>query len=394
MHHFNNIIYNTFAIYCHFIESNHVLLLIFVLQIVQLLLTAGCEVNKPTPFDALTALHFACRLKDNFIAYEIVKELVSHGADVNQPDHAQCTAIILSSEQGHVNIVRFLIDHGADIDHQASEVEYPIAVTWSLENLTLCEKDTDEMRDPFLGNNALLQACREHHTNVIVELIGRGCKINVCNIIGNTPLHIACKSESRNIYSESPTRAPVGGHIDVIRILTNNCCDLDPLNKHLETPIKRAIDGIFEVGQWNIDEDIKITEISNFLDVIAEMIKAGCDVTVIDISGFDLLHQLLKTATVMAAHKALLGDRFRTVVKMLIYAGCPVRTYVFQDNSIDLEQFPDMFAFLLEFLQTPTMLKNCCRRIIRMSVCKPLEVHMPRLMLPPIIQRYVALDVL
>ena len=279
------------------------------------------DVNKETPFDAASPLHFACRFPCRDTAFRMSQLLVHHGANINKEDHSQCTPLIIASEMGHNDLVTFFLRQGANIDHQTHTEDYPIAVRWSLENLNLSEKETDEMCDPFLGNNALLQACREHHLEVISQLIQHGCSVNVQNMVGNTPLHIACKSESRNIYLEKLTRSPVAGHIGIIRMLVDHGCDLNPLNKHFETPLRRAIDGILEVGQWNIDEEGHQEETKNFFQIIQMLVTAGSDVTIPDAEDCSLVCNLLQTGEEVRKLQYNLQCYFETTVRMLVLAG-------------------------------------------------------------------------
>ena len=41
-----------------------------------------------------------------------------------------------------------------------------------------------EHSDPYWGNTALIQACREHHEDIVRELISKGCKLNIQNYAG------------------------------------------------------------------------------------------------------------------------------------------------------------------------------------------------------------------
>ena len=50
----------------------------------------------------------------NIRHFEIVKYLIDHGADPNAKDDIGRTALILASENGQFEIVKCLIEHGAD----------------------------------------------------------------------------------------------------------------------------------------------------------------------------------------------------------------------------------------------------------------------------------------
>ena len=46
---------------------------------------------------------------------EVVKELLNSGADINAKDNDGCTALMLASENGHLEVVNELLNRGADI---------------------------------------------------------------------------------------------------------------------------------------------------------------------------------------------------------------------------------------------------------------------------------------
>jgi ankyrin repeat protein len=52
---------------------------------------------------------------------EIVKLLLEHGADVNAKT-AYETALHLAAEKGHLEIVKFLLEHGADVNAKTAVV--------------------------------------------------------------------------------------------------------------------------------------------------------------------------------------------------------------------------------------------------------------------------------
>lgn len=47
-----------------------------------------------------------------------VKELLSHGADVNAQDLDNWTALLCATKSGHLEIVELLVENGADIEHR------------------------------------------------------------------------------------------------------------------------------------------------------------------------------------------------------------------------------------------------------------------------------------
>ncbi|ELU05100.1 hypothetical protein CAPTEDRAFT_143245, partial [Capitella teleta] len=136
---------------------------------VQELLELGCDANIITPFDNATALFMACQCYSDDTYRLVVQHLLNYGAEVNRGDVAQRTPLIVASELGHLELVRMLLYYGADINMPCNQDDMPEGLRHS--------------------------ACREHHLNVVNELLSRNCDILATNKAGNSALHIACKSE-------------------------------------------------------------------------------------------------------------------------------------------------------------------------------------------------------
>ena len=62
-----------------------------------------------------------------------VRELLAAGADVNfdQTAHPSCTPLTCAAQQGHAEIVRLLLDSGADIS--AKDDSHLTALQWAQE---------------------------------------------------------------------------------------------------------------------------------------------------------------------------------------------------------------------------------------------------------------------
>ena len=91
------------------------------LEIVQLLLQHNADV-KASEMDQRTPLHFACI----YGHLEIVKELLKHKPDVNATwttqESVKMTPLMLASDLGYLDVVEELLMHGADIDFKDANV--------------------------------------------------------------------------------------------------------------------------------------------------------------------------------------------------------------------------------------------------------------------------------
>ena len=100
---------------------------------------------------------------------DIVKLLISHGANVNATNKDQMTSLLLSSQRGHVDIVKILILNGAIINQRTKQ------------------KAT-----------ALILASQRGHLEVVRVLLGNGAEINAKDFHGHTAKSAAKRALARN----------------------------------------------------------------------------------------------------------------------------------------------------------------------------------------------------
>ncbi len=80
------------------------------LEILQVLLDAGVNVNEATTDHGYTALVFACNNAD------AVKVLLNAGADANAKNHSGVTVLMYAAMDGDLGAVKALLDAGADVN--------------------------------------------------------------------------------------------------------------------------------------------------------------------------------------------------------------------------------------------------------------------------------------
>uniref|UniRef100_A0A8B9HTM6 Protein phosphatase 1 regulatory subunit n=2 Tax=Astyanax mexicanus TaxID=7994 RepID=A0A8B9HTM6_ASTMX len=175
------------------------------------LLDRGADINYAN-VDGLTALHQAC-IDDNV---DMVTFLVEHGACINQPDNEGWIPLHAAASCGYMDIAEYLISQGASVGVVNSEGETPldIAEEEAMEELLQNEINRQEIRD----NSGLLRDM--HYTYILVGLgdkllIQAGYDVNIKDYDGWTPLHAAAH----------------WGKEEACRILVENLCDMDLINK-------------------------------------------------------------------------------------------------------------------------------------------------------------------
>jgi ankyrin repeat protein len=79
------------------------------IEVVRILIGAKAEVNMKAPFVISPLMHSVRDL-------ELVKLLITSGADVNQKNFRGTTALMIAAGDGEVSVVRYLLEKGADVN--------------------------------------------------------------------------------------------------------------------------------------------------------------------------------------------------------------------------------------------------------------------------------------
>jgi ankyrin repeat protein len=124
-----------------------------------------------------------------------VRRLLSVGADVNATFYGR-THLNWACSRGHLQVVKVLREHGADIG----------------------AKDSD-------GWTPLHCACAHGHVAVVIELLSRGANTEAKTYQGDTPLHLASD----------------GGGLPVVKALLSGGADILAANKQGELPVHEAV---------------------------------------------------------------------------------------------------------------------------------------------------------
>lgn len=141
------------------------------LDVVQCLVDLGANVdvvvdNDEEDVDGETPLFWACEGK----SFDVVKYLVEHGADVNKENEYGETPLFKACYSGNENIVKYLVEQGAGVNKESEDEETP-----------------------------LFFACLQGHENIVKYLVEHGADVNKATDSGETPLHIARKKGYENI---------------------------------------------------------------------------------------------------------------------------------------------------------------------------------------------------
>lgn len=184
------------------------------------------DVNTSTP------LHDAV-LAQNII---LLKNLVTDGTvDINKQDRDGRTALKLAAIKGHQNIVGCLLQSGADANIQNGATD-ETALHCAAGNgcITIVKMLLDNGADLNIrdidDSTPLFYAAYSGHADIIKLLLeyktGKSKEdVNVQNIYGSTPLHIASGDKEK---------------VDVVRVLIEHGANVNATDKHNSTPLHFA----------------------------------------------------------------------------------------------------------------------------------------------------------
>ncbi len=133
--------------------------------------------------------------------------LQSHAEWLNIPDQNQKTPLHTALESGHVEIAKYLIEKGADINLKDKDKAAPLhnaAYLGSLDVVDLLlKKGAASLNEGnFRGQTPLHFACERGHFEVATRLLDAGADIEARDLIGRTPLMTTALSGNMEIAKE------------------------------------------------------------------------------------------------------------------------------------------------------------------------------------------------
>lgn len=208
--------------------------------VVQILLKAGADVTIKNSYKGNTPLHIAVDTSCRHAT--MVKHLVASGANVNEPNNFGETALHIASKNNTSpvdrNIIKILVDHGADIslkniigkkpdEHKDSPLHNAVALGESKAITKILMSKTDINYQDIYGRTALHNAvCKQGiEASVIRNLLTAGSDVHIADAQNNTSLHDAV----------------IVGNISIVRLLLNAGAQVNRQNNQQDSPLHLAV---------------------------------------------------------------------------------------------------------------------------------------------------------
>jgi ankyrin len=274
--------------------------------IVERLIASGISANATGPYGE-TALHTCAHAGK----VEAAKVLIAHGASLDAGDSWRGqTPLMWAAAQGHPDMMRALIEAGADVNARST------IIAWERQR-------TSEPRDKWLppgGLTPMLFAAREGCVDCVKVLAASGADLNIVDPDQYSPLVLAL----------------INGHFDVAGALIDAGANLDMQDKVGRTALWAAVDA-HTMPSSNRPSPRETDDTLSSMDIITKLLDRGAKVDVplraqvpyrtkLDRGGDGVLGA--GTTPLLRAAKA--GDV--PVIKMLLAKGANPRAITSRGN--------------------------------------------------------------
>jgi len=208
-------------------------------------------------YDSSYYLFNACKSRNEFA----VKFLLEHGADLNKEDSFGETPLFVACRNGDESIVKCLVEHGADINKEKNDGKTPLFNACESGNEAiikyLVEHGADINKESYYGFTPILIACENGNELIVKYLVEHGADVNKEKINGKTPLFNACYGGNEAIvkylvehganinkedhYGKTPLFNPCkNGNKSIVKYLVECGADINHKNKVGATPLSYA----------------------------------------------------------------------------------------------------------------------------------------------------------
>ncbi|CAC5404465.1 unnamed protein product [Mytilus coruscus] len=239
-----------------------------------------CRNNGITPL--LTACYYSM--------IEVVHVLLQcDDVDISLCDDDGCSSLYWASQNGHVNVVKELLQHSADVNKCSNDGNPPLQIA--------CYNNRIE---PNI-------ASQKGHVNIVIELLQHSADVNKCRNDGHPPLQTACNNNRIEVVRvllqcddvdinlcnddgcSSLYKASQKGHVDVVKVLLQHSADVNKCKNNGVSPLYKANE-------------------KGHVDVVKELLQHSADVNKCSNDGTPPLHFACYNNRIEVVHVLLQCD--------------------------------------------------------------------------------------
>nr|CAD7416493.1 unnamed protein product [Timema poppensis] len=223
--------------------------------------------------------------------------LLCNGYNVNAPvDNIGSSLLHLAADYGHLNIVKCLVDKGADINQPNRKGFDPLHVatrSGHLEVVQFLVGLKQNFKESLGEHKILLIASENGHTHIVNYLLDL-IDVNTVDSEGYTALHAAVR----------------GGQLEVVQLLVKRNAHINCKDVHGYTALKYCVrDGRLDVleflvknkGDINLSDENQVNLLHHAsragqLDSVKYLLSLGIDINSRDRLGFTALHHAIRNS--------------------------------------------------------------------------------------------------
>ncbi|VDN40517.1 unnamed protein product, partial [Dibothriocephalus latus] len=206
---------------------------------------------------------------------DMVNFLLENGADHEHRTDEMHTPLMEAAMEGHVEVARLLLAHGANVNIPQDSFESPLTLAacgghTELAHLLLgYEADIEEVNDE--GYTPLMEAAREGHEETVALLLAAGADVN---------------AKTDETQETALTLAACGGFIEVCDMLLNSNADIEVGSAGCSTPLMEAAQ-------------------EGHLELVRRLLQRGANVNAMTATGDTALHYAAENGHVKVCKELL-----------------------------------------------------------------------------------------
>ncbi len=273
------------------------------IQISQMLIQAGADLNYQNSPHQMSALMYACGKN----IPRMCQLLINNGADVNLVNDDRTPPLMIACYLGFTEIVTILLDAGAKVNVQDIDGDTPLCLAIKKNHHEIVTLLINHGADAYFDEGALNLAIDYHNLEMIKTLLKTNIDINIGNRDGVTPLMNASAQGNIEIVRmliesganinqqdrEGESALHLGcleGHFQVVQTLLNHHATVDILNQERDTPlIIASLQGHSEIVAQllnhganpnycnNPDTPLSLAIINNWQEITCYLLQAGAN---------------------------------------------------------------------------------------------------------------------